>query len=184
MDKEHHSDQQTGNGKAITDFLHSHTSGTKSRRGNIRTAEVVDDNSDGNVDSGHSALADDQRASIVFRVAHLRHNGEECRCTGVGEDHRGHGGDGFTESGIGDELVVGYPDSLLRGQDRAVLNADSDGDDEDYSRDRLGLCYLLRDQGDLLAMRIQISPIHASQLIFPSVRILAKAIPETAATAT
>ena len=149
MNKQHHSDQKAGNGKAITDLLHSRTSGAKSRRGNVRTAEVVDDNTNGNVNGGHSALADDQRASIVLRVAHLRDNGEEGRCTGVGEDHRGHGGDGFAERGIGNDLVVRYPDSLLRCQDWAVLDADSDGDNEDYSRKRLGLCSIPRGLGDL-----------------------------------
>lgn len=97
MNEQHDTDQKAGNGKAITDLLHRGTGGTKSRRGNIRTAEVVDHHTDSNVDSRHDTLADYQGASIVFRVAHLRHNREESRCTGVGENKRGHGGDGLTK---------------------------------------------------------------------------------------
>lgn len=115
MNEQHYSHKKAWNGKAIADLLHSGASGTKSRRGNIRTAEVVDYNTDGDVDSSHAALADDQRASIVFGVAHLRHDREERRCTGVGEDNRGHSSYGFTECGIGNNLVVRYPDSLFRG---------------------------------------------------------------------
>ena len=141
MNKQHDTDQKAGNGKAITDLLHGGTGGTKSRRGNIRTAEVVDYHTDSNVDSRHAALADYQGASIVFGVTHLRYDREESRCTGVGEDNRGHGSDGLTKRGIGDDLVVRYPGSLLRGQGWTVLNADSDSDNEDYSTNRLGACY-------------------------------------------
>lgn len=115
MNEQHHSNQKTWNGKAIADLLHRIAGGAKSRRGNIRAAVVVDYNADGNVDSRHAALADDQRASIVFGVAHFRYNREECRCASVGEDNRAHGTDGFTEFGTGNDLVVRYPDPLLWG---------------------------------------------------------------------
>lgn len=86
MNEQHDTDQKAGNGKAIADLLHSCTGGTKSRRGNIRTTEVVDYNTDSNVDSRHGALADYQGASIVFGVAHLRYDREESRRTGEGEN--------------------------------------------------------------------------------------------------
>lgn len=97
MNEQHYTDQKAGNGKAIADLLHSGTGGTKSRRGNIRTAEVVDYHTDGNVDSSHATLTDYQGASIVSGVAHLRYDREECGCTGVGENNRGHGSDGLTK---------------------------------------------------------------------------------------
>jgi hypothetical protein len=50
-------DKKTGKNQAIADLLHENTSRSKSRRSHIRTAEVVDNDSDNDVNNSSGSLA-------------------------------------------------------------------------------------------------------------------------------
>lgn len=121
-------DDQGGQGKPVRDLLHQGARGPKSRRGDIGTTVVVDDDSDGDVDDGHQRLADDEGSCVVARLAHLGHDGEEGRCAGVSEDQRRQGGGGGGEAWVLDELVIGDEDALLRSSGWAVLDSYGYGD--------------------------------------------------------
>lgn len=64
-------------------------------------------------------------------LAHLCCNGEEGGSTSVREHDGTNGGDGVGEAGVTNDLVVGNPDGIFGCGTGAILNTDSDGDDED-----------------------------------------------------
>lgn len=88
VDEEQCAHNQTRQRKAVADLLHDRTSRAESRRGDVRTAVVVDDNADGEIEASHDRLAEHQGAVIVAWVAHLRGDREERRGAGIGEDNR------------------------------------------------------------------------------------------------
>ena len=69
-------DKKTRKNQAVADFLHENTSRSKSRRSHIRTAIVVDNDSDDDVDNGGSSLADQNRAGVESWVLHLGCDGK------------------------------------------------------------------------------------------------------------
>lgn len=121
-------DDQGGQGKPVRDLLHHRARRSKSRRGDIGTTVVVDDNADGDIDSRHQRLADDEGSGVVARLAHLGNDGEEGRCAGVSEDQRRQGGGGGGEAWVLDELVIGDEDALLGSSGWAVLDSYGYGD--------------------------------------------------------
>lgn len=125
------SDDKAGKSKAVANLLHGRSSGAQSRRGNVGSAVNIDDSADGDVSNSDERLADEQRASIVSRVAHLSSNGEEGGSSSVGKNKRRDSRDGLSEGRVVGELVVRDPDSLLRGIVRAVLDSDGNGHGED-----------------------------------------------------
>lgn len=72
--------------ESIGNLLYGGTSGTQSGRGDVRAAVVVHDDSDDEVDCGHTDLRDDQGASVVTGITHLGYNRKESRGGAVGED--------------------------------------------------------------------------------------------------
>ena len=81
-------DEQTRQSNAVADLLHEVAGRAKSRRGNVGSAKVVNHAADGDVDSGHSSLADDEGAGVVTGLAHLRDDVEEGWGSGVREHNR------------------------------------------------------------------------------------------------
>lgn len=146
-------DEQAREGDTIGHLLHLMTGRAQGRRGDIRPAVVVDNDTDRDVDRRHSGLAHEQRSSIEARVGHLSLDVEVRGDAAEGEDQRGHGRDGAGKVGRVGELEVGDPDSLLGSGGRAFLNADSNSKDEDWwemsarSRDQ-GLFRTQRTRGD------------------------------------
>jgi hypothetical protein len=65
-------DKKTRKNQAVADFLHENTSRSESRRSHIRTAEVVDNDSDDDVNHGGGSLADQNGAGVKPGVLHLR----------------------------------------------------------------------------------------------------------------
>lgn len=63
--------KKTRKNQSIANFLHENTSRSKSRRSHIRTAIVVDDDTDDDVNDGSGSLADQNRAGVKARVLHL-----------------------------------------------------------------------------------------------------------------
>lgn len=132
MDEEQGAHEQTGQGKGVADDFQGRAGGAQGRRGDVRPAEVVDDDADDDVEGGDDGLAEHEGAAVVGGVAHFGGDGEEGRGAGVGEDDGGEGGDGAVEVGAADDLVVGDPDAVLRGGGGTVLDADADGHDHDW----------------------------------------------------
>lgn len=131
MDNQSGGNNQTGEGKTVADSLHGRTGGAKSRRGDVRTAEVVNDASNGNVGGSHAALADDQSAGVVARVAHLRDDGEEGWGAGEGKDESRERRGSLGKSRAPDNLVVRGPVASLGSGCGSVLNTHSNSDGED-----------------------------------------------------
>lgn len=126
-------DNQTRKSQAVADLLDGLSSRSESRRSDIGTAVVVDNNTDNDVNNSDDALAKDQSLLVVLRLSHLSSDGEEDGSSAVGKDECGDGRHGLSEGRGVEELVVGLPDTILGGKVRAVLNTNGDGDDEDYS---------------------------------------------------
>jgi hypothetical protein len=124
-------DDKTGKSQSVGDSLDGLTSRSESRRSNVGAAVVVDNNTDDNVDDGNDSLAKDQSLLVVLGLTHLGSNGEEDGSSAVGKDEGGDGRHGLGEGGRVEELVVGLPDTILRGKIGALLNTNSDSDDED-----------------------------------------------------
>lgn len=120
--------------KAIANLLDCHASRPQDRRRDVRPAIVVHDDANSDINSRNACLTDKHSLSIVPRLAHLRHNREESRCTCIGERECRNCLDGRCERWVVDDFVVRDPDEcfLPRGRSgRTVLDADGDGDDED-----------------------------------------------------
>lgn len=100
------------------------TGRAQGRRGDIRTAVVIDNNSDCDIDRRHGRLAQDQRSSIETRVSHLRLDVEVGGNAAEGKDKRRHGGHGGRKVGGVGELKVRHPDALLRSSSRSLLHSD------------------------------------------------------------
>lgn len=127
-------DNEAGKSKAVRDLLDGRTGRAKSGRGNVRTAEVVDNDTDDNVDNGDDTLADHDGAGVVTGLSHLRGDGEKAGGTSVGEDEGADGSDGVFKGGGVGELVVGDPDLSISGLGSSVglvLKTDGDSDSED-----------------------------------------------------
>lgn len=107
------------------------TGRAQGRRGDIRAAVVVDNNTDRDVDRRHSGLAHEQRPSIETRVGHLSLDVEVRGDAAEGKNQRGNGRDGAGKVGRVGELEVGNPDSLLGSGGRPLLDADSNSKDKD-----------------------------------------------------
>ena len=71
MRKQDGANQETRKSKTVTDFLHGITCGAESRRRDVGTTEVIDDNTDCNVHRRDEALTDIHRTSVVSWIAHL-----------------------------------------------------------------------------------------------------------------
>lgn len=72
--------------QTVTDSLQERTRRSKSRRCDIRSSKVVDDNSDRDVDGRDDRLADDQCTGTQSWIPHLGGDREEAWCAGKGED--------------------------------------------------------------------------------------------------
>lgn len=126
-------DNQTRKSQTVADLLDSLSSRSESRRSDVGTAVVVDNNADNNVNDSDDALAKDQSLLVVLGLSHLSRNREEDGSSAVGEDEGGDGGHSLSEGRGVEELVVRLPDTILGGEVGAVLNTNGDGNDEDYS---------------------------------------------------
>jgi hypothetical protein len=125
-------DNQTRKSKTVADLLDGLTSGTQSRGSDISTAVVVDNNADNDVDNGDNGLAKDKSLLVVLGLTHLGSDGEEDGGTAVGKDEGGDSRHGVGEARAVEQLVVGLPDTILGGEVGAVLDTNSDGNDEDW----------------------------------------------------
>lgn len=106
MDEKRCTDNQSWKSKSITNLLHEHTRGTQGWRGNVGAAVVVDHDTNGDVNRRYTALTDQERSSVVVRVAHLCHDGEKSRGAGVREDERGYCGYSLSEAWVLEQLEV------------------------------------------------------------------------------
>jgi hypothetical protein len=124
-------DDEAGKSQSVGDLLDGLASRSQSRRSNVSTAVVVDNDTDDNIDDGDDSLAKDQGLLVVLGLSHLSSNGEEDGSSAVGEDEGSDGRHGLGEGGSVEELVVGLPDTILGGEVGALLDTNSDSDDED-----------------------------------------------------
>jgi hypothetical protein len=120
-------DNETRQRKSVADLLHQDTCRTEGRRCDVGAAEVVDNNTNSNVDGGHDALAVDKRLGVVAGFAHLRHNVEEGRCTSVCEDDGRNCCESIGGLGAAEKVVIRLPGAGLGSQRGAVLNSNGDG---------------------------------------------------------
>ena len=93
-DGTHMSDQDNGRKKtrkceSVADLLHQDTGGSQRRRCDVRSAVVVHDDADGDVDGGHDELAQRQGLEVVLVVLHLGHDVEVSRNTAERKDDTG-----------------------------------------------------------------------------------------------
>jgi hypothetical protein len=93
-DGTHMSDQDDGRKKtrkreSVANLLHQDTGRSQRRRRDVRSAVVVHDDADGDVDGGHDELAQRQGLEVVFVVLHLGHDVEVSRNTAEREDDTG-----------------------------------------------------------------------------------------------
>ena len=133
MDEEHAASNKTWKCQAIADPLHEGTGRTKSWRRNIRSAVVVDDDADDQVDKGHDRLCHDQGLGVVARVPHLRDDGEEGWGSGKGKNDGRDRRDSLSESWVTNDLEVFDVWAILGSICRSVLNTDRNGQSEDCS---------------------------------------------------
>ena len=124
-------DNETGKSDTVANLLDDLASGSKSGRSDVGTAVVVDNNADNDVDDGDDSLAEDKSLLVVLGLTHLSGDGEEDGSSAVGEDECRDSRHGLGEGGSVEKLVVGNPDTILRSEVRAVLDTDSNGNDED-----------------------------------------------------
>lgn len=75
----------------------------------------------------------------MFRLAHLRHDGEEGRRPRVGKYERGAGGERVSDRRIVEKLIVGDEHTSLWRCGRAVLKSNCDGYGKDCGCVRLYL---------------------------------------------
>lgn len=68
----------------------------------------------------------------MLRVSHFRHDGEEGRRAGEGEDDGCYGGHCFCEVGVGYDFVVGDEDSGLGRGGWTILHSYGDCEGQDY----------------------------------------------------
>lgn len=191
VDDERSGDDETRQSQAVADLLHGDACRAEGRGGHVGATEVVDDDANGDVGDGHDALADEERAGVVPGVAHLGDNGEEGGRAGEGEDQSRQRRRALGEGRVADDLVVRDPDAALRSRGRAVLDSDSDGERQDC--EFVSLPFVITERiavmnrypwSYLLEVRMATRPIQANQVILPSVWMLPKQKPATAATAT
>lgn len=124
-------DDQTGKSQSVGDLLDGLTSRSQSRGSNVSTAVVVNNDTDNNIDDGDDSLAKDQGLLVVLGLSHLSSNGEEDGSSAVGKDEGSDGRHGLGKGGSVEELVVGLPDTVLGGEVGALLDTNSDSNDED-----------------------------------------------------
>lgn len=184
MDVQNLGHEKTGKNQAVADLLHENTSRSKGRRTHIRAAVVVNNDSDDDINNRGGSLADQNRAGVKSWVLHLRCNGEISWNASVTENQGCHSGHSLRKSRIPHDLPVRGPRTLGRSIGRTILDTSGNCKSEDY--EVISFCKSLAFVlcNNLLDTRTQIVPTHASQLIRPSVRTLAKARPIAAATAT
>lgn len=143
MDENGRGDDQSRQSEAVADFLHDRARRTQGRRRDIRAAVAVDDTADSNVDGRHQRLADRDGPSVMARLTHLGHDGEEPGGAGEGEDERGHSRDGIRKFRVLDSDVVGDPGTRLRCISRAILDSNGDRNGKDCAE---GLLAVRRDR--------------------------------------
>lgn len=81
--------KQTRKREPVADLLHQDTSGSQRRRRDVRSAVVVHNNTDGDVDGGHDELTKRQGLEVVLVVLHLGHDVEVGGNATEGEDDAG-----------------------------------------------------------------------------------------------
>lgn len=86
MDEQKIGDQQTRKSNSIGDLLNQRASRAECRRGNIGSAEVVDDHTDHDVRQRNDTLAHHQRLGVVLGISHLGRNTEESWGAGISKD--------------------------------------------------------------------------------------------------
>ncbi len=128
MDGEGRGHGQPRKSQPVRNLLHEHARGSKSRRGNVGSAEVVDHAPDGGICRSHAGLTNKQRPGILAWVAHLRDNIEESRSPSVGKDERGNSRYSGGKRRLFKELEVGGPRAVRGRSCRPVLDPDRDGD--------------------------------------------------------
>lgn len=126
---------ETGDSEAVTDALEKRASRSKSRRCHVGATEVVNHDTDDDIDSGHRTLADVHGFVVVPGVAHLRHDGKEGGCTSVGEDKGVESGHCLDECGVSNQLVIRNERSILGRSCWTILEAYCDGQSEQRGDD-------------------------------------------------
>ena len=81
--------KKTGKRESVANLLHQDTGGSQRRRCDVRSAVVVHNDADGDVDGGHDELAQRQGLEVVLVVLHLGHDVEVSRNTAEREDDTG-----------------------------------------------------------------------------------------------
>jgi hypothetical protein len=89
MSDQNNGGKQTRKCEPVAHLLHQDTCGSQRRRRDVRSAVVVHDDTDGDVDRGHDKLAQRQGLEVVLLVLHLGHNVEVRRNTAECEDDAG-----------------------------------------------------------------------------------------------
>lgn len=92
MNKNDSGNNQTGKSQAVSDSLDQHARRAQRRRGDVRSAIIVNNGSDRNVKRCDGSLTNSKRLVIVLRVAHFRNNVEEARRARIGKDESANGG--------------------------------------------------------------------------------------------
>lgn len=132
MDDDSCRDNQTGQSQPVGYLFHRLASRAERRRSNIGATEVVHHTSDGNIDRSHPSLADNEASGVQVRVPHFRDDGEERRSARVGEDQGGDCRDSFLKRWVVEQLEVGLPRAVIRSECWSILDADRNGDYQDY----------------------------------------------------
>jgi hypothetical protein len=130
-----HGDTQTGKRKTVGNLLHERTGRSESRRGNIRSTVVVNNNADDEVGANGDTTAEGERPDVLLRVPHLRCDGEVCGYTGEGEDEGRDSRHSLGEGRVTEEFPVRGEVSSLGSLSRAILNASGDSHTEDGGED-------------------------------------------------
>jgi hypothetical protein len=126
--------EQTWKREAVAHLLHQDTCGTQRGRRDVRSAVVVHDNADGDVDRGHDELAERQGLEVVLVVLHLGHDVEVGGNTAESEDDAGQSSRSLGEGRRLEQLKVRLPGAELRRRRGTILDADGDGEGDDCGR--------------------------------------------------
>ena len=125
------SHEKTWKDQAVADFLHENTSRSKSRRSHIRTAVVVDNDSDDDVNNRGGSLADQNRAGVKPRVLHLRCDGKIGWNASVTKNQRCHSRHSLGKSRVPHNFPVRSPGALRGRIGRTILDTSGNRESED-----------------------------------------------------
>lgn len=185
MNEQRCADNQSRKSQSVADLLHQRSSRTKSGRSNVRSTEIVDNNSNGNVHRSHDRLAANHSLCVMTRVAHLRSDVEEGWRSSISKNDGRKRSERFGGFWTGEEGII--RDEWARClwcRSRPVLYTDRNCQDQDFATVSGETRLHVLSRFYLLELRMLMTPIHASHEIRPSVWILPSPKPTMAATAT